>query len=144
MFIQYNITSKENELNKEIGDGSVIAGATFRDSEIDVTRPYFIVKTNELTGNYIYISDLNRYYFIDSITSIDNTHSLVQCRCDVLMSHKEAILAATGKCTQSPNSSSYYYNTESECRTITRRITFSIAENLFSDKGMLVLVTSEG
>lgn len=144
MFIQYEITSKENELNKEIGTGSIITSATFRDSEIDVTRPYFIIKTNELTGNYIYISDLNRYYFIDSITSIDNTHSLIQCRCDVLMSHKQEILAATGKCTQSTNSSSYYYNTDSECRTATRRFTFSGASNMFSDSGMLVLVTSEG
>lgn len=144
MFMQYNITSKENELNKDLGVGRIIMTATFRDSEVDVTRPSFIIKTNELTGNYIYISELNRYYFIDSITSIDNTHSLIQCRCDVLMSHKTEILEAVVKCVQSTNSSSYYYNTDSECRTSTRRFTFSAASNLFSASGMLVLVTSEG
>ena len=144
MLIQYTTTSKENELNKTLTNETRLESATFRDSEIDVIRPYFIIKTDELAGNYIYIDELNRYYFIDSMTKIDNVHTLVQCRCDVLMSWKQQIEQASALCEVSTTGSNYFGDVKTECRTVTRRYNFSGASNVFDNAGMLVLVTSEG
>ena len=43
--------------------------------------------------NYIYIQELSRYYYVTNITCVANNIFELECRVDVLMSWKTAILA---------------------------------------------------
>lgn len=140
MFIQYTTTSKENELNKTLTNETRLESATFRDSEIDVIHPYFIIKTDELSGNYIYIEELNRYYFIDSMTKIDSVHTLIQCRCDVLMSFKTEIENSTGLLVKSTTTNPYFAQSTIESRTIKRRFEFPESD-AFNSNGEYILIT---
>lgn len=141
--IFYTTHSKENEINKTL-QTPVEVNANINVSELDVLRPQFLIKTADISGNYIYISKLNRYYFIDTKTNVDNVHTYLTLRCDVLMSWKDQIMNATGLIVKSQNGNSYYGGVESECRTASKRYVYTNGQNIFSDSGMLVLVTSEG
>lgn len=46
------------------------------------------------TSNYLYISTLDRYYYIEDITTSNNM-LYIKCKCDVLMSNKNAIKNST-------------------------------------------------
>lgn len=141
--IFYTTHSKENEINKTL-QSPVEVNANINVSELDVMRPQFLIKKTDISGNYIYISKLNRYYFIDTKTTVDNVHTYLTLRCDVLMSWKDVIMNATGHIVKSQNGNSYYGGVESECRTASKRYVYTNGQNIFSDSGMLVLVTSEG
>ena len=141
--IFYTTHSKENEINKTL-QSPVEVNANINVSELDVMRPQFLIKTADISGNYIYISKLNRYYFIDTKTNVDNAHTYLTLRCDVLMSWKDEIMNATGLIVKSQNRNPYYGGVESECRTASKRYVYTNGQNIFSDSGMLVLVTSEG
>lgn len=141
--IFYTTHSKEHEINKTL-QSPVEVNANINVSELDIMRPQFLIKTSDISGNYIYISKLNRYYFIDTKTNVDNVHTYLTLRCDVLMSWKNEIMNATGLIVKSQNGNQYYGGVESECRTASKRYVYTSGQNIFSDSGMLVLVTSEG
>lgn len=141
--IFYTTHSKEHEINKTL-QSPVEVNTNINVSELDVMRPQFLIKTSDISGNYIYISKLNRYYFIDTKTNVDNVHTYLTLRCDVLMSWKDEIMNATGLIVKSQNGNPYYGGVESECRTASKRYVYTNGQNIFSDSGMLVLVTSEG
>lgn len=141
--IFYTTHSKENEINKTL-QSPVEVNANMNVSELDVMRPQLLIKTTDISGNYIYISKLRRYYFIDTKTTVDNTHTYLTLRCDVLMTWKDEIMNATGLIVKSQNGNPYYGGVVSECRTVSKRYVYTNGQNIFSDSGMLVLVTSEG
>lgn len=141
--IFYTTHSKENEINKTL-QSPVEVNANMNVSEWDVMRPQLLIKTTDISGNYIYIPKLRRYYFIDTKTAIDNAHTHLTLRCDVLMTWKDEIMNATGLIVKSQNGNPYYGGVESECRTSSKRYVYTNGQNIFSDSGMSVLVTSEG
>lgn len=141
--IFYTTHSKEHEINKTL-QSPVEVSANMNVSELDVMRPQLLIKTTDISGNYIYISKLRRYYFIDTKTTVDNTHTYLTLRCDVLMTWKDEIMNATGLIVKSQNGNPYYGGVVSECRTVSKRYVYTNGQNIFSDSGMLVLVTSEG
>lgn len=141
--IFYTTHSKEHEINKTL-QSPVEVNANMNVSELDVMRPQLLIKTSDISGNYVYIPKLMRYYFIDTQTNVDNVHTYLTLRCDVLMSWKDEIMNATGLIVKSQNGNSYYGSVESDCRTTSKRYVYTNGQNIFSDSGMLVLVTSEG
>lgn len=141
--IFYTTHSKENEINKTL-QSPVEVNANMNVSELDVMRPQLLIKATDISGNYIYIPKLRRYYFIDAKTTVDNTHTYLTLRCDVLMTWKDEIMNATGLIVKSQNGNPYYGSVVSECRTSSSRYVYTNGQNIFSDSGMLVLVTSEG
>ena len=52
------------------------------------------IASNPIAYNYCYVSDFNRYYFVNDITS-DNNFWYVSCSCDVLASFKTEVLAGS-------------------------------------------------
>lgn len=139
MITLYTTTSKDNELDKTLTNPVNVESGKIRDSELDVLRPQFLIKTSELQGNYLYISELNRYYFIDSTTQIDNVHTQVNCRCDVLMSWKPDILNATALCISRTNGDRYYPSFETNCKRSIQRLTFQ--NTGFNTDGVYTLTT---
>lgn len=87
----YQNVSEKNRLNKEFAD-ELATTAIFKD-EVDIINP-----TLRITGdisiisfNYLYIKELNRYYYIDNIVSVRNNLWELKCSIDVLMTYKEDI-----------------------------------------------------
>lgn len=92
----YNLTDDRYKLNKTLSNGYTLQNVFFKKNSISEINPYLILKNVSLsTYNYCYISDLNKYYFIDSIT-VDNAFNVkVELKLDVLMTYKTIIEKST-------------------------------------------------
>lgn len=87
--ILYNNTSDNKKLNKNINTISTVDLILYLDTNI--LNPTFKIKNFNNNGNYIYVPDLGRYYFIDNYT-LSNQCVYLHCSVDVLMSYKNEIL----------------------------------------------------
>lgn len=87
----YNNKSNKNIVNKKIEEIQEIS-FNFKDYS-DITNPILILQTYK-TGNYCYIPDLKRYYYIDRIELMKGGFYRLYLEIDVLMSYKEEIINA--------------------------------------------------
>ena len=92
--VLYKNVSSDNTINKVLTNGTVFNINLKR--ETDILNPdLFLVK---LTGidyndfNYAEIVELKRFYFIDSITSVNASLFKLECSTDVLETYKTEIL----------------------------------------------------
>ena len=89
----YNTRSENNKLNKlltqiqEIGNAKILNQASVLNLTITIKRDLVSDFTNV---NYVYIDNFSRYYFVEDV-KIENGFLILNCRCDVLMSHREQI-----------------------------------------------------
>ena len=79
--------------------GSALSGNVRE--ELDIMRPSLLIEGNAINdslskANYLYIQELDRYYFIDDITAERQGVTRVNCHIDVLYTYKASILAAYG------------------------------------------------
>lgn len=91
MTFQFGTTNSANEvIHKSTDLGSAVT-CIIKDP-IDVISPYLIVKDTEveLTDNYAYSSDTERYYFIE-VEDLPGGRRGVQCTVDPLMSFASEI-----------------------------------------------------
>lgn len=87
----YNNKSNKNIVNKKIEE---IQKITFKfKDDTDITNPILILQSYK-TGNYCYIPDLKRYYFIDKIELMNGGFYKLYLEIDVLMSYKDEIMNA--------------------------------------------------
>ena len=109
MLILYKNKSSDNTLNKILTEPLEIRVILKRD--IDLTNPELILRDiigYDLTEyNYCEISELNRFYFIDSIESITNETNLFRCTCDVLSTYKLDILQCKARLKRSLKTGDY-------------------------------------
>ena len=87
----YNNKSNKNIVNKEIEETQEIT-FDFKDDS-DITNPILILQSYK-TGNYCYIPDLKRYYYIDKIELMNGGYYKLYLEIDVLMSYKDEIINA--------------------------------------------------
>ena len=80
----YTNKSNKNVINKEIDLVSELK-CTFRD-DIDILSPVLLVK-NYTGGNYCYISDFDRYYYIEDVGLLKGGVYQLHCAVDVLKSY---------------------------------------------------------
>lgn len=80
----YNNKSDQNIINKKI-DLVTELNCTFKD-DIDILNPVLLVK-NYTSGNYCYISDFERYYYIDDVGLLKGGVYQLHCSVDVLKSY---------------------------------------------------------
>ena len=77
---------------------------TFKD-EVNVLTPIFLFNLFTYPEfNYIYIPELHRYYYVDSITIVRTDLYRISCRVDVLTSYKEDILEQNAFITRTSDS----------------------------------------
>ena len=92
----YKTRDSNRVLNKTLTNEAVLNINLKRDT--DIVRPKIpLAKTGGLdlkTFNYAYIPDLNRYYFINNIESINNNVDVLLLEVDVLETYKADILAS--------------------------------------------------
>ena len=98
----YKNSAPPNKVNKasNLSKKTIFEGMHFvENGALDVLNPSCLIEyTDDIADivkfNYMYIPKLKRYYFIDSIKS-EGGLIRIDGRCDVLMSHKDDILAST-------------------------------------------------
>ena len=88
----YNNQAENNRVDKTswITNELVMSDVILKDGT-SIVRPSLLLKATNITHNYLYIPDFNRYYFIVNVASIRNGLWRVDCRVDVLMSFKDTI-----------------------------------------------------
>ena len=87
----YNNKSNKNIVNKKIESIQEIS-FNFKDDS-DITNPILILQSYK-SGNYCYIPDLKRYYYIDKIVLMNGGFFKLYLEIDVLMSYKDEIINA--------------------------------------------------
>ena len=102
----YKTQDENNKLNKNLTQIATLNG-TLR-SECSIINPVLDIQADFIQGNYIYINDFKRYYFIDEIISLKNGYWEVHCSVDVLMSYKNNILQLKGVVSRSSNKFNSY------------------------------------
>lgn len=144
--ILYQTNSERERINKSLG-GSLTLTGTLR-GESSVINPSFIIEhSNPSTYNYCYISDFSRYYFIDNITSIRNGLWKIDCKVDVLMSYKDAILnlnVITSDLSIGEPKPSTYIDGEQWVATVKCKTDIINFPSGLLDSGEYILITSGG
>lgn len=89
--IFYSINDDKNKLEKNLVNGyeTTILLKRGLDSLIDIEIS--ILSDTILNYNYVYIEELQKYYFINDITLQRNNYFICKCTEDVLMSFKDEI-----------------------------------------------------
>lgn len=105
-------SSPTHQINKNVSSVATLTGS-FRDS-VDIISPVVRIEhASPIDFNYIYISDFNRYYFVDDITIVRTGVMDVKLSCDVLESHKSGILANNAIIDKQANNYNLYLNDDS-------------------------------
>ena len=93
-YLYFNKSDKRY-MNKDLQaityEGSDHIDVEFKE-DTSIIDPTFILRTQSkvLEGNYIYVPNLNRYYFINNYT-LSHERIYIECHVDVLMSFKKEI-----------------------------------------------------
>lgn len=85
----YNNLSNDNVVNKRLEEINSLS-FTFKENS-NIINPSLILK-NYSGGNYCYIEELERYYYVKDIDLLGNGLFKINCAIDVLMSYKEDII----------------------------------------------------
>lgn len=85
----YHNKSNNNIVNKKIVEVQEISFNFKNDS--DITNPILILQTYK-TGNYCFIPDLKRYYYINNIELMSGGFYKLYLEIDVLMSYKNDLI----------------------------------------------------
>lgn len=85
----YNNLSNYNVVNKRLEEINRLT-FTFKENS-NIISPSLILKNYE-GGNYCYIEELKRYYYIKDIDLLGNGLFKINCEIDVLTSYKEDII----------------------------------------------------
>lgn len=130
LLILYSTKSGSNVINKELENALNIEINVRND--FDIINPQLklmkIDGVNYQNYNYFHIPDLNRYYFIDTITAINDKIFSFECSCDVLESYKNDIINSKSKYYRKLKQGDYYdANLDSNVK--------KISETHLSDKG---------
>ena len=98
----YHNSAPPNKINKagNLSKATDQIGLRFTEKNtLDILHPSILIEfSGDISDikdyNYMYISEISRYYYIDSL-STEGGLIRINGRCDVLMSHKADILAST-------------------------------------------------
>ena len=139
----YKCSDGDNVINKTLTEKLTINITLKRD--VNITAPQIILMNDNGAFfnqyNYAEIPELGRFYFIDSVTSLNNKMESLLLRCDVLETYKADILASKARFMRGVKTGDYINSSidYSVVKTITR---------IESDKGFTgnptMILTSVG
>ena len=109
----YKNSSPSNKVTKNLGSKKDLGDACALIHDTSVTHPTIMVggfkKVTDFSDyNYCYISQFNRYYYINDIVASKNGYVTMYLECDVLMSFKSDILNSTQLVTRQKNKGKMY------------------------------------
>lgn len=132
--ILYKTDSAPNAINKTLTDAQAVTG-TLRE-RTSMLDPVLWVKQDPRTYSYAQIEQFNRYYFIDSIQSVNNGLWEIRLHVDVLMSYQNQIKAldATRTIAENPNpyndAADYPVSVKSNATKISFPYTFAASDKM--------------
>ena len=137
----YAVNDGENVINKTMTLKTTMEISLKRD--VDIINPRLILIPNLPTGftgiNYAEIPELNRFYFVDSITNISATLWQLDLSCDVLETYKADILASKARLYRNLKAGDYF-DTALESSHITTVAKYTSNKGL-SDSETLILTS---
>lgn len=140
----YNYTGAKNVLNKSLSNPTIKTGLLY--DKTDIIHPVITIRTFTTLNNlnYCYISELNRYYFINNF-EINGNKTNLYLSVDVLMTYKTDILNSFGTTVLRENANKYNSNRENvyKLQPITQRINFD-TESPFNENGNILMITLKG
>ena len=137
----YAVNDGKNVINKTMTLKTTMEINLKRD--IDIINPRLILIPNLPTGfsgiNYAEIPELNRFYFVDSITNISSTLWQLELSCDVLETYKADILASKARFYRNLKAGDYF-DTALESSHITTVAKYTSNKGI-SDSETLIMTT---
>lgn len=103
-------SSPDNKIGKQL-DAGLSMNCVLKE-ESSILKPTIIIEaaTAPITYNYMYIQDLQRYYFIDDIVSKNNKIWEISGHVDVLQTYQNGILAQDAVIRRQQNKYNLYLN----------------------------------
>ena len=137
----YAVNDGENVINKTMTLKTTMEINLKRD--VDIINPRLILIPNLPTGfsgiNYAEIPELNRFYFVDSITNISATLWQLDLSCDVLETYKADILASKARLYRNLKAGDYF-DTALESSHITTVAKYTSDKGI-SDSETIIMTT---
>ena len=137
----YAVNDGKNVINKTMTLKDTMEINLKRD--VDIINPRLILIPNLPTGfsgiNYAEIPELNRFYFVDSITNISVTLWQLDLSCDVLETYKADILASKARLYRNLKAGDYF-DTALESSHITTVAKYASNKGI-SDSETLIMTT---
>ena len=137
----YAVNDGENVINKTMTLKTTMEINLKRD--VDIINPRLILIPNSPTGftgiNYAEIPELNRFYFVDSITNISATLWQLDLSCDVLETYKADILASKARLYRNLKAGDYF-DTALESSHITTVAKYTSDKGI-SDSETIIMTT---
>lgn len=138
----YKTLDADNVINKTLLNKLTIQGF-FLTNSLNIVNPgiplQVINGVNIYDFNYLELPEFNRFYFVDSIESVNAKIFNLICSCDVLMTYKEAILNSNARVMRSLKTGDYY-NGESLVN-VKPTITTHLSNIVLDDTPSLILTT---
>lgn len=136
----YSMNENRNKIDKNLPDvHSENISFTAR-ADFDILNPIIILSENDPRNyNYVFISELNRYYFIEKIEAIRNGVYKCFLHVDVLKTYSTSIKSLNADIIKSENPNEDYFNTEFSENTVVNEIMFN---DNFNHNGVNVLITA--
>lgn len=119
----YKNQSSDNTLNKTLNEISVLRDCKIKTSE-NIININIILKTDIsiLDCNYLFISELNKYYFVRNIQVTPQGVYNLSCEIDVLYTYRELIKTLNAVCIETSSFDDYLQsNTYDVLSTLTSK-----------------------
>lgn len=140
-------SSPAEKIGKNLDAGTELTGASLKD-DTSILKPIVRIRSSAAditTYNYMYISEFNRYYFIDDIVSLNNGLWEISAHVDVLQTYKQQILSNSVVLKRQENKYNTYLNDERwPVYTYDDVITFAFTNGGFKKSLEYLLVVAGG
>lgn len=106
----YQVTDGDNVMNKTLSDTPLTLTIRLK-RDTDIINPMLILSAIDGVDynnyNYARIEELNRFYFIDNATNLNNKRWQLNLSCDVIETYKDEILLSHAKFKRSIRAGDY-------------------------------------
>lgn len=138
----YLYTGRLNELNKELPTGTTIDCILKQKSNTLNFDLILNKKIDNFNYNYCYIPKLNKYYFINNLSIVNNSVILLSLKVDVLMSYKNILLETKARIKECDNNYNENFVTVEKNNTFSHK-NIIIPTDFINTDNKLVLITQK-
>lgn len=138
----YLYTGRLNELNKELPTGTTIDCVLKQKSNTINFDLILNKKIDNFNYNYCYIPKLNKYYFINNLSIVNNNVILLSLKVDVLMSYKNILLETKARIKECDNNYNENFVTVEKNNTFNHK-NIIIPTDFINTDNKLVLITQK-
>lgn len=139
----YQVTDGDNVMNKTLSDTPLTLTIRLK-RDTDIINPMLILSAIDGVDynnyNYAKIEELNRFYFIDNATNLNNKRWQLNLSCDVIETYKDEILLSRAKFKRSIRAGDYI-NTADFDTSIIESIEVFKSDIILDGKESVILTT---